>query len=97
MTLAALKRRMCHGLELLCTHNIKGPCSARRRIEIVQSNAIAMSGSDCGDKLSWLYWGAASKMQITEIPNGIELRFPERPALLLRYEWIEQPAQVPAG
>ena len=87
MTLSELKRKFVIGFECLCTHNIKGPCSAKRRVEKVQTNAIAMSGPDYGTKLGWLHWPKATELIITELPNGVELRFRHSPAIL-RYEWV---------
>jgi hypothetical protein len=87
MTLAQLKRTFELGFVCLCTHNAKGPCSFPRRVEKVQTNAIAMSGPDYGAKLGWLHWPKAGELIISELPNGVELTFRHSPAII-RYEWL---------
>ena len=87
MTLTDLKRIFVPGFECLCKHNVKGPCSSQRRVEKVQTNAIAMIGPDFGAKLGWLPRPQAGDVLITELPNGVEIRFKKQP-ILLRYEWI---------
>jgi hypothetical protein len=101
MSLAALKRRLTVGTEL---EMVAGPPPRRgterpdpwpRRVAKVQTNAVAFEGDDYSrGELSWLWWPAASCVEVTA--EGFTLRYPDAPDRPLVYRFVaNEPEPIP--